>query len=514
MVRTPISTFDLLAGVGACFLINVCITAIVPVALSSAEARGHALPLTSSGFVAATTSVGMVLSVAVMYQWPDRLMDAKTPFIGFAALLLGGNLAFFLAEWLYWPVEALLACRVLMSLGFGAAFASKRRMGTEPDPQRREYLFMFIELASSLGMAAGPLVTGGLANVLPHRSVLFPPLALSALAAAFLVVLVLWPLDVPLQDDGPPECRASAAARAAAPAEGADGVSAGACVESGRAPGPTAARRPLAESTPLLSKRGAPTDDTPHANAETAPTWAVYAVQGTCLLFGVSRNFLKYGFESAMVVVYDRQLMYAEGTAGLIAGGCALSALFSSLGYKYVCAGRLRTATLLLIAEVLGFCAAALMLATALYDGDGTPLHLAAAATPDDSDEARALLALTFAASMLFYPSMYLGAALGNSHPLRFARPGHRFLSSRAMVAQQEVLQTTLGKGLGMLLARVVLGNPAKVSNLGALFAVVMGCQAVVLALGWDPRATARAFGCATATTSNEPRAGQEPKSR
>ena len=34
--------------------------------------------------------------------------------------------------------------------------------------------------------------------------------------------------------------------------------------------------------------------------------------QVTCLLFGVTRNFLKFGFESAMVVVYDRQLMLSE----------------------------------------------------------------------------------------------------------------------------------------------------------------------------------------------------------
>ena len=30
---------------------------------------------------------------------------------------------------------------------------------------------------------------------------------------------------------------------------------------------------------------------------------------------------------------------------------------------------------------------------------------------------------LTLGASLLFYPAMYLGAALGNSHPLAYAVP-------------------------------------------------------------------------------------------
>ena len=38
------------------------------------------------------------------------------------------------------------------------------------------------------------------------------------------------------------------------------------------------------------------------------------------------------------------------------------------------------------------------------------------------------------------------------------------------MVAEQEVLQTTLGKGLGMMFCRMALGDPAKVSSLGQVF--------------------------------------------
>ena len=69
--RQPYSIFDLLAGLGTGFLANMCMTVVVPVALSSAESRNHPSPLTGSGGVAAATSLGMSLSVVLMYPWPS-----------------------------------------------------------------------------------------------------------------------------------------------------------------------------------------------------------------------------------------------------------------------------------------------------------------------------------------------------------------------------------------------------------------------------------------------------------
>ena len=63
------------------------------------------------------------------------------------------------------------------------------------------------------------------------------------------------------------------------------------------------------------------------------------------------------------------------------------------------------------------------------------------------------MMALTLAASLLFYPAMYLGAALGNSHPLAYAVPGHPLLSLSAMVAEQEVLALALALALPLALA-------------------------------------------------------------
>ena len=111
---------------------------------------------------------------------------------------------------------------------------------------------------------------------------------------------------------------------------------------------------------------------------------------------------------------------------------------------------------------------------------------------------ATTLIALTVGASLLFYPAMYVGAALGNSHPLQFAQPLHPLLSRSAMVAQQELLQTTVGKGLGMLFCRVALGDPPRVASLGAIFLLVMVVQAIALAIGWDPPKTLACFALVT----------------
>ena len=120
---------------------------------------------------------------------------------------------------------------------------------------------------------------------------------------------------------------------------------------------------------------------------------------------------------------------------------------------------------------------------------------------------ATTLIALTVGASLLFYPAMYVGAALGNSHPLQFAQPLRPLLSRSAMVAQQELLQTTVGKGLGMLFCRVALGDPPRVASLGAIFLLVMVVQAIALAIGWDPPKT---LACVALVTSG--RRGVAPR--
>ena len=336
-VPRPYSMYDLIASCGTGFLLNLCITIVVPVALSSAETRGHSAPLTVSGTVAAATSIGMIVSVAFMYPWPESLMDSKMPALFFAGLMLVGNLAYLAVEHARLQFAYLLACRVIMALGFGAGYAAKRRAGFEPDPKRREYLFMLLELACSVGMACGPLLTGGMALLLPHRSLLIPPAITSVLSFAFLLALLLCPLDAPFTFSLP-----QTKPEHSGPLD--DGTQMLSSPRGGGGGTAAAPRPPRAESTPLVGP----------AAAGRPPVWVAATVQLTCLLFGVTRNFLKFGFESAMVVVYDRQIMLSEGASGLVAGLCAMSAVLMLALYRTVCVGRFATSTLLLVSEAPG----------------------------------------------------------------------------------------------------------------------------------------------------------------
>ena len=61
----------------------------------------------------------------------------------------------------------------------------------------------------------------------------------------------------------------------------------------------------------------------------------------------------------------------------------------------------------------------------------------------------------------------------------------------RACRVQQDLLQTTLGKGLGMIYCRHVLDRDyMQLSALGTVFLYVMIAQAICLAVGWEPLAT------------------------
>ena len=119
-----------------------------------------------------------------------------------------------------------------------------------------------------------------------------------------------------------------------------------------------------------------------------------------------------------------------------------MSGLLSVLAYKFCCAGRVSSTLLIKAAEALAIVAALLMI------GSNQAFLLPIAGRRGLRVVQQALAA---GASLLFYPSMYLGAALGNSRPVRFALPGHAFLSRDAIMVQQDLLQTTLGKGLGQL---------------------------------------------------------------
>ena len=524
------SRFDLLTACGTSFLKNLTMTIVLPVVLSSAEARSSDSPLLSSGLVAASFSVGMVLSTSLMCCWPTKVLDSRLPFVLCACLLLIGNAFYLAAELLLWPTIALIVCRFGMALGFGAQFAGKRRCSVETSKSRREYAFMLVEAANSAGQAAGPILMGtvgllasldwsisdpgdvgsatfdGINGTKPMhldrirntmqgdlfgRSIRAPfgqlyrllkggvsmllavvPAAVTiVLTTAFLIAVLTLRTDVPFfrQTEPPPPT-----------------------------PTPAAHGSKPKEATPLIAP-GAPAQQRQESDDDTtpAPLWVSYVVQCSCLFYGVARNFLFFGFESAAVVVYNRELLIPVSAASLWVGCCALTPLVALALYsRYRTSLEGKTQQLLLASELMGVGASLLFLASSLFDV--APTSLADAAEPDAAaqgglDDVRGpfLLLLTFG-SVCFYGSIYLGAAMGNSHPLSYAVEGHPLLSRSAMIAEQQILQSTLGKGLGMVVCRVVLGDPVRLENLARLFLYVMATQIIVLALGWDPLATQR----------------------
>lgn len=509
------SRFDIVAACGTSFLKNMTMTIVLPILLSSAEARSESDPLLSSGLVAASFSIGMVLSTSLMCCWNEVLLDSRLPFVMCASLLLAGNFAYLGAELLVWPTLALVIIRFVMALGFGAQFAGKRRGSMEKNKRRREYLFMLIEAANSVGQAAGPILMGiaaSLGNIHwhivypgdsdsmmmkrdllandPQDAFVSPPFGTTALISAsqsraesagfdtfmivlapivtillstcFLAAMLFMPIDTPFFKD----------------------------VAASTAPAP---------SDPKARETKAETNVAVAAEQEepAAPLWVSYVVQISCLFYGVSRNFLFFGFESAAVVVYNRELLLPTQKASLIVGCCALTPLFALMLYsRYRTELEGKSQQLLLTSELLGISASVLFMSSAYFEFEETTLLDAA----DPSEEARSRLdsvrvpfmVMMTIASVCFYASIYLGAAMGNSHPLQYAVEGHPLLSKQAMVAEQQILQSTLGKGLGMILCRVVLGNPVKLENLGRLFLFTMLSQVVVLTVGWDPLKTQR----------------------
>ena len=504
------SRFDIVAACGTSFLKNMTMTIVLPVLLSSAEARSESDPLLSSGLVAASFSLGMVLSTSLMCCWNEVLLDSRLPFVMCGALLLAGNLAYMAAELLIWPTLALVIIRFIMALGFGAQFAGKRRGSMETNKKRREYIFMLIEAANSVGQAAGPILMGVAASlgnvrwtiVYPGDSdsmrreslanepqdafvsspfgtttllatsssdssnsgfekfmIVLAPIVTIVLSIAFLLTMFFMPIDTPFFKE-------TAASTAPSPSD------------------------PKAKGTKAVAVT-AQQEDPP------APLWVSYVVQSSCLFYGVSRNFLFFGYESAAVVVYNRELLMPTQTASLIVGCCALTPLFALVLYsRYSKELEGRSQELLLTSEMLGISASVLFMCSAYFEFEETSLLDAA----DPSEEARSRLdavrvpfmIMMTIASVCFYASIYLGAAMGNSHPLQYAIEGHPLLSKQAMVAEQQILQSTLGKGLGMIVCRVVLGNPVKLENLGRLFLFTMLSQVVILTVGWDPLKTQR----------------------
>ena len=486
---------------------------MTPVALLSAERRhaGSAAALFTSGATAGATSIGMVISLVLTYRCPPSYLDGRAPYYVLAAMLALGNGAYMAVELTLSPLWLLMCARVAMALGFGAVYVTKRRAAVVTNDTQRDYYFLLLELSSSLGLASGPLITGTFVALLPRAALLGPPLCLFVIVVAFVCAVACMPIGTPLVTVPPsaadplerkPLMRRVATESSITDSDATrDATPALAVATLIAAEPPTASVQPaavppvarigvsdgLAAAEDSAVDREAPAEPTTTSGPDPCPVWVSASAVLACLLFGIGRNFLKFGFESAMVVVYERQFRFSVGVSGVLAGLCAMSGLLSVLLYKFYCAGRVSSTLLIKAAETLAIVAALLMI------GSNQSFLVPIAGRRSLRVIQQALAA---GASLLFYPAMYLGAALGNSRPVRFALPGHAFLSRDAIMVQQDLLQTTLGKGLGMVYCRQVLAGPGSVqlSNLGDVFLVVILSQALILTLGWDPLATSATF--------------------
>ena len=436
----PLTSFGVLAGCSACFTVIYSLTVAVPSALSvtSDMSQSPEVAIRDSGLLVASTSIGLIFGAAGVLALPGKLTDGRCPFLGLCLFALLGSSLYLVALGEDWPMSAMLAARATITLGGGSLMAGKRLCSRERDPEKRRLVFMMLEFSSTLGMAGGPLLAGlvGLAMGERESPAWWAPVSIIGLATILLPLILFWPLDRPFRF----ELLFRPSSGAATPRE---------------------------DSSVLVGEHEA----TPH------PYWASAWVQVTCLCYGISRLFLKFGFESAMVVVYDLQFGMPNSEAAAVAGALALASLFSIFAYSIFCVGRLSSRQMLLLSEVFGYIAVGLMITTGHTDDDTT------------------ILVLTILASLVFYPSMYLAGALCNSHPLLFTQPSSRWLSKQGMVTMQEIIQTPVGTGLGMFFSRVALYNSTsdkvELARLGWLFLAVMLVQSAVVHLGWEPQRTA-----------------------
>ncbi len=443
------------------------------VALRGVQARegGSKAPLAaalgSSGLVAGASAAGRLLScVVVGLLFPDRLLISKLPAYLLAAGITCGCALFLVAEVALWPIWVLYVARTIAAAGMGNTVAVARRASLAPDTP---HWFFTMELFSIVGLAAGPLISGCLEAIFGRENARFgPPASLGLFGLLFFFGCCALPMGGAAGSPTPDRLADAAAddgsgsdADESAPLLSPD-------VGSPSKPHDGARRTPPPTAPGDAQREGPP------------PVWVTAVVNASCLLFGASRNFIRSGLESAMVVVYEKEFGLSPTNAAIVASLCAFSPIVSAFGYKMVkerLGPRLSYLAVLHVAEGFGFVSALLMMSIGFVEEPG-------------AGGGRAAAALAMASQVTMYPSLYLGAALSNARPLALAQPQGHWLSATSMIVQQKVLNAAPSVFLGMYAGRVLLGEPVRLARLGNVFFALMVSQTAVMALGWDPEAT------------------------
>jgi len=434
----------------------------------------------SGGIIAAVAVGAMVSTTAAFFLLPDTWKDGKLPYVlGTVFPYLGTTI--FTYDVLVSRLNIVMVfSRVVLSLGYGLQFVIKRQISRVSSSARRGTLMLWNNTFDIVGMASGPALVGlGVklfvrAGSPDTTELLVPAGLLYTIVTISLIAVVFADIDEPHFEDEPavvavPNERTPLAAKAA---------------QQPPPPPPP----PSSEAAADVGKQGGSAEAVKievaaPAKSGAAPYWVAAVVQVTCASYTFTRVFLRYSYESAMVVVYSQTYGYSDGDAGMIAGGAAFSALFAVVLWQRVqkhYAGDLKHAnhTVMVVSEICGFaCAIVMIISPSIRQAAGHDWGLA----------------FTLLTAIFFYPSQVLGASIANSYPLDFAIPESKWLNRQAMLAQQELIMP-IGNGIGMLMGRVMVGTDKSLylRYLGVCFLGVMTLQAVIVSMGWDPERTAR----------------------
>jgi hypothetical protein len=506
----------------------------------------HPNGLAKSGSIIAAVSLGAMISTTAAYfllpaSWKDGklpfFLGTAFPYLGIAiyitAVVVPGSASF--------HSKLVIISRVTLALGYGLQFCIKRQIARVATSKRRGDLMLWNNTFDIVGMASGPALVGlclrlftddtvetsnapsgsngdevlegtvlqtlaarissimvepqGMhrtqSEVMPNNTeanttakLLVPAVLLTIVVTINLIGILYGDMDEPFFEDG------SGAAIVDAPTEttpltatsGSSSASASTPADAGKADAPheESGRPGIAEA--------ASDPAGPPYGPEGPPIWVARSVQMTCISYTFTRVFLRYSYESAMVIVYSQTYHFTDGAAGMIAGGSAFFALIAVFLWH-----RARNAsaalgkndahtasTIMLVSECCAFACALVMMITptiSTYLGRHWGVFF------------------TLLTAVFFYPSQVLGASIANSYPLDYAVPSSPWLNRNAILVQQELIMP-IGNGCGMMLGRIMTGTNAAtyLLYLGISFAGVMLLQFAIVSIGWDPVKTRRSW--------------------
>jgi len=432
----------------------------------------------SGGIIAAVALGAMISTTCAFFLLPDTWKDGKLPFVLGTFFPYLGTAIFTFDVLVSNSPAIMITSRVVLSLGYGLQFVIKRQIARVSSDARRGTLMLWNNTFDIVGMASGPALVGFgmyLVNSIVGRDakkgdLMVPAVILFTIVTMNLIAIIFTDIDAPHFEDekaaaAVPNERTPLAAKA--PQQPPSSEVAVKVLK----PGSSAAAATIEVAAPAPS------------GVALRPYFVTASVQITCALYTFTRVFLRYSYESAMVVVYSKTYGFSDSSAGMIAGGAAFSALFAVVLWqqvqkRYAADLKHGSHVVMVVSEICGLvCAFIMIISPQIRMGAGRGCGLF----------------FTLLTAVFFYPSQILGASIANAYPLNFAIPESKWLSRQSMLAQQELVMP-VGNGLGMLMGRVMIGRDPNLflRYLGLSFLGVMVLQALIVSVGWDPERTAR----------------------